>query len=191
MRIHEYEQGHRFYRKFLECNLLPEHYTPWTRQNIAFVKVLSDVLAFDEAIRRLQKNRQMYQRLSVKAQKWIAGYPNNTSENITLLFGGLLGEKPVTGKMMVWDELSKAGIWFTNKHFWLAYCPFEGSAGPGDSVLELDLKYEEVSGEEDRIAGKDAAFGGIRILYFPDRHPLQTGESMWAKKHVKNRRSLL
>lgn len=185
MRIHAYEKGRHFYRKFLDCHLSPEHYTPWTRQNIAFVKILSEVLSYDETLRKLRDHPAMIQSLSQKAREWVRSYPDNTSEDITLLFGGLLKEEPVTGKMMLWNERSKTGIWIRKKHFWLSYSPVPGAAGPEHAVLELDLKYNEVSGEEERIAEKGAAFDGMRILYFPERHPLQTGASIWAKEHVK------
>ena len=185
MRIHEYAKGSRFYRKFLDCHLSEEHYTPWTRQNMALVRILSETLSYDEALRRLRDHPAMIQALSPKARTWVRNYPDNTSEDITLLFGGLLREEPVTGKMMLWNERSEGGLWLRKKHFWLSYCPVPGPVGPGDAVLELDLKYGEVSGEEERIGEKGVAFDGLRILYFPERHPLQTGASIWAKEHVK------
>ena len=185
MRVHKYARGRYFYRKFLDCHLSEEHYTPWTRQNMAFVRILSETLSFDEALRRLRDHPAMVRNLSPKARAWIGNYPDNTSEDITLLFGGLLREEPVTGKMMLWNERSEGGLWLRKKHFWLSYCPVPGPVGPGDAVLELDLKYGEVSGEEERIAEKEAAFEGLRILYFPERHPLQTGAGIWAREHVK------
>lgn len=184
MRIHQYEKGRRFFRKFLDCNLSPEHYTPWTRMNMAFVEVVSNVLDWDEALRKLRDNPIKCRALSSAARKWISGYPENTSEDITLLFGGLLNERPVTAKIMRWNEVSESGIWMPVKHFWLSYAP-EGGTAPENFVLELDLKYNEVSDEEDRVADIKAPFGGKRVLYFPDRHPLQTGESSWAGEHVK------
>ncbi len=186
LRIHAYEKCHYFYQKFSGCNLSPDHYTPWTRMNIEFVELMYHVLIWDQALKRLRDNRAMRRGLSQTAEKWITEYPDNTSEDITLLFGGLLNEKPVTAKMMRWHEVSRAGIWIPEKHFWLSYAPEVNDAMTGNSVLELDLKYGEVSDEEDRVADVKAPFGGKRVLYFPDRHPLQTGESTWARDHVKH-----
>ncbi len=182
IRLCEYEKGSGYYRRFQKCNVAAEHYTVWVQHNIRFVQVVSRVEEYRKILKQLKHDQREKNRLSEQARKWLEQYPECSDEEVTLLFGGLLKEVPVLAKRLRWLEAAEGGVLLPKQHFWLCYAPDNG-ADFTQTVLELDLCM-------DRVAGKSDA---KRILYFPERHPLQTQTSalLYAHREQENPAELL
>ncbi len=173
IRLEEYELGLKYYRAFMECNIGMKHFGNGLDGNLKFIRLVLDVYEYDKLLKELKTNDKEKFKLSERAREWIEAYPLHTSnEDTTLLFGGLLKREPVLAKYVEYTQ-NINGEPKRKKHFWLCYAPMP-TEDYRQSVIEIDMRMDELS-EEPTPGYK---------LFFPNCHPLQSGQSDWLHKHV-------
>ncbi|MCM1157436.1 MAG: hypothetical protein NC300_04075 [Bacteroidales bacterium] len=172
MHLYEYQKGKQYYRQFAECNIAPEHYTPWMQGNIEFVRVMTFVDDVQTELIRLKTDKEALLALSPKAKQWIAAYPESSSEDITLLWGSFfVGNRyPIHAKMLYWRD-ADGGM--RDSYFWLIMPQILWN-GTMEIAFELDMAYPQIS-EEDAVDFH-------KRIFFADTHPLQTKKSIWLQR---------
>lgn len=172
MHLYEYQKGKKYYRQFEECNIAPEHYTPWMQGNIEFVKLMTFVDGVQTELIKLKTDKEALAALSPKAKQWIAAYPESSSEDITLLWGSFFvgTQYPIHAKKLQWHDADGVP---QGSYFWLIMPQILWN-GTMEIAFELDMAYSQIS-EEDAVDFN-------KRIFFADTHPLQTKKSIWLQR---------
>lgn len=168
LRLHKYEKSVQYMDRYNACSLSEEHFVTWFKSQIGAVRFIKEVLRIKNCLEELKQDSKQLQNLSKEAREWIKRYPNKDSSlEVTLLWGGLLGFERIYAKRKTWVSRQNDQL-FAKEYYWLCINEvIDEENKMCNTIYELDMTYDSLLESEES-----------RMLFIPQKHPFETGKSM-------------
>lgn len=168
LRLHKYEKSVQYMDRYNACSLSEEHFVTWFKSQIGAVRFIKEVLRIKNCLEELKQDSKQLQNLSKEAREWIKRYPNKDSSlEVTLLWGGLLGFERIYAKRKTWVSRQNDEL-FAKEYYWLCINEvIDEENKMCNTIYELDMTYDSLLESEES-----------RMLFIPQKHPFETGKSM-------------